>query len=84
VSLASSYGTGVLRPAITSLVTQAACRQEQGVVLGLTQSITSVCQIVAPLMAGFLIDKGLLTTWAMVTAGTTAAGIVVSLKKGRD
>jgi MFS transporter, DHA1 family, tetracycline resistance protein len=83
VSLASSYGTGVLRPAITSLVTQAAGRQEQGVVLGLTQSITSVCQIVAPLMAGLLIDRGLLTTWAMVTAGTTAAGIAMSMSDRR-
>jgi MFS transporter, DHA1 family, tetracycline resistance protein len=84
VTLFSSYGTGVLRPAITSLVTQAAGRQEQGVVLGLTQSITSVCQIVAPLMAGFLIDQSLLTTWAMVIAGTTAAGIAVSTQRRRD
>lgn len=83
VSLASSYGTGVLRPAITSLVTQVVSRQEQGVVLGLTQSITSICQIVAPVMAGLLIQKGLLTTWALVTAGTTAAGIAVTLQKRR-
>jgi MFS family permease len=76
VSIFSSYGNGVLRPAITSLVTQAGGRHEQGALLGLTQSITSVCQIVAPLVAGVLIENRLLTTWAMVFASATAAGIV--------
>jgi MFS family permease len=78
VSVFSSYGTGVLRPSITSLVTQAGGRREQGTLLGLTQSITSVCQIVAPALSGFLISNGLLTTWAMVVAGTTAVGIASS------
>lgn len=74
----SSYGAGVLRPSITSLVTQAGGRQEQGTLLGLTQSITSVCQITAPLMAGLLIDHGWLAAWALVIAGTTAIGIFSS------
>jgi MFS family permease len=78
VSVFSSYGSGVLRPAITSLVTQAGGRQEQGTLLGLTQSITSVCQIVAPLVAGVLISHEWLTAWAMVIAATTAIGIASS------
>jgi len=78
VSIFSSYGTGVLRPAITSLVTQAGGRHEQGTLLGLTQSITSVCQIVAPLIAGVLITHGWLAAWALVIAGTTAVGIFSS------
>ena len=73
----ASFGTGVLRPALTSLITQAAGRDEQGVVLGLTQSLMSVCQIIAPAIAGFLIDRELLTTWAMVGAGASAVGIVI-------
>jgi MFS family permease len=78
VSVFSSYGSGVLRPAITSLVTQAGGRQEQGTLLGLTQSITSVCQIVAPMVAGILITHNWLTAWAMVIATTTAVGIASS------
>jgi MFS transporter, DHA1 family, tetracycline resistance protein len=74
----SSYGAGVLRPAITSLVTQAGARQEQGTLLGLTQSITSVCQITAPLIAGVLITHGWLAAWALVIAGATAVGILSS------
>lgn len=78
-----SYGTGVLRPAVTSLVTQHARRDEQGVVLGLTQSLFSIAQIAAPMVAGFLIDQNRLTTWALVAALTTFAGFLVSLPKPR-
>jgi hypothetical protein len=48
-------------------VPQAGGRREQGVVLGLTQSITSVSQIVAPVIAGSLIERGQLG--ALATAG---------------
>lgn len=79
----ASFGTGVLRPALTSLITQRAGREEQGVVLGLTQSLMSVSQIVAPVIAGFLIDRALLTTWAVVGAVVSAVGIVIGMLKAR-
>ncbi|MDQ6698978.1 MAG: MFS transporter [Acidobacteriota bacterium] len=84
VSAVASYGTGVLRPAITSLITQQAGRREQGVVLGLTQSLTSVSQIIAPVIAGMLIDRGLLAAWALVAAGTAGIGFLVSKFAGRQ
>ncbi len=73
-------GSGVLRPAVTSLITQQAGRREQGVVLGLTQSITSISQIVAPVIAGVLIDHGQLNAWALTTAGVALLGMIVSLR----
>lgn len=73
----SSFGTGVLRPALTSLVTQAVARNEQGVVLGLNTSIQSVAQIVGPAIAGLLIDHGLLSVWALFCAGCALVGLVV-------
>jgi len=79
----ASFGTGVLRPALTSLITQRAGREEQGVVLGLTQSLMSVAQIIGPVIAGFLIDRGLLTTWALVGAAVSAVGIVIGSFKPR-
>jgi len=78
-STVNSYGGGVLRPALTSLITQQADKREQGVVLGLTQSITSVCQIVGPAVAGALIDRGMLTTWAVAIAAVSVAGVLSSL-----
>lgn len=63
----ASIGTSGLRPALTSVITQKADRHEQGVVLGLTQSLTSIAQITAPLIAGKLIDLHLLSTWAILS-----------------
>jgi MFS family permease len=68
----SGIGSAGLRPGLTSLVSQAAGRREQGVVLGLTQSLTSVAQIAAPVVSGVLITHHFLTTWA-VWAGVLAA-----------
>jgi MFS transporter, DHA1 family, tetracycline resistance protein len=76
--------SGVLRPAVTSLITQQAGRREQGVVLGLTQSITSVSQIVAPIIAGSLIDRGQLGAWALATAGVAFLGMLASLPGNTD
>ena len=77
IGIVSSYGNGVLRPSITSLITRRTGRREQGVVLGLTQSLTSVAQIVAPSVAGYLIGKGWLAAWALAAAVTTCIGMLV-------
>jgi len=69
----------LVRPALTSLITHAAPREEQGVVLGLMQSLNSGALIVGPLIAGYLIDHGLLTTWGLAAAATAAAGLVLAL-----
>jgi MFS transporter, DHA1 family, tetracycline resistance protein len=61
----SSIGGAGLRPALTSLITQKAGKREQGVIIGLTQSLTSIAQITAPVVAGFLIQHRELHTWAI-------------------
>ncbi len=79
-STVNSY-SGVLRPSVTSLITQQAGRREQGVVLGLTQSITSISQVVAPVIAGALIDGSQLAIWALLTGGVALVGTVVSFRE---
>ncbi|HWF10627.1 MAG TPA: MFS transporter [Bryobacteraceae bacterium] len=81
-STVNSY-SGVIRPAVTSLISQEAGKREQGVVLGLTQSITSICQIVAPVIAGALIDARQLGAWALVTAVVAVLGMFASLPRNR-
>ncbi len=76
-STVSSFGHGVLRPTLTSQITQHVGRSEQGVVLGLNQSLMSVSQIVAPLIGGYLIDKSLLIPWALVAAGVAFGAFVL-------
>ncbi len=76
----SSFGTGVLRPALTSLITQQVSRTEQGVVLGLNQSLLSIAQIVGPAIAGALIDRGHLTVWALWAAAIMTAALVLNFR----
>ena len=43
--------------------------------IGLTQSLTSIAQIAAPLLAGKLIDLHMLTTWAVLTGAIALAAL---------
>jgi MFS family permease len=74
----AAFGNGIARPVLTSLISQAAGRHEQGVVIGLNQSLMSVAQIGAPPLAGALIGRGHLGTWAMVAAVASVLGLVMS------
>ena len=77
VSTVSSFGNGVLRPTLSSLVSQNAGRHEQGVVLGLNQSLNSAAQIMAPVVGGILIGQGMLTVWARVASAAALIGLFV-------
>jgi MFS family permease len=83
-STVNSYGMGVLRPSITALITHKAAKHEQGVVLGLTQSITSICSVIAPAIAGAMIDRHLLSQWALLTGAFGFAGLILSLSGRTD
>jgi MFS transporter, DHA1 family, tetracycline resistance protein len=74
----SSFGNGVLRPTLTSLITQQVDRTEQGVVLGLNQSLLSVSQILGPALAGWLIDRGQLSLWALLSGVAAALGLAIN------
>ncbi len=78
---AIAFGTGVLRPSLTSLVTRAADRREQGVVLGLTQSLNSGAQIVFPLISGWLIERGALSAWALAAGAVSALGLALLARR---
>ena len=67
--LVGSLGGGVVRPTLTSLITQGAGAGEYGSILGLNQSLMAVAQIVTPTIAGFLIGQQWLTAWALLAAG---------------
>lgn len=73
----SSYGSSSIRPALTSLITRRSHRGEQGTVIGLTQSLTSVSLILAPVLSGALIDRGMLTGWALAAGVASALGLAV-------
>ena len=78
VATISSFGNGVVRPSLSSLISQSSERHEQGVVLGLSQSLQSIAALLAPPLAGFLIEQGHLSQWALVAAVGSAGGLVMS------
>ena len=78
VATISSFGNGVLRPVLSSLVSQNAGPHEQGTVIGLSQSLQSVAAIIAPGVAGFLIEHGQLTLWSWCAGVAAVAGVVLA------
>jgi MFS family permease len=71
----ASFGNSVLRPVLSSLVSMRADKHEQGVVLGLVQSLSSLAAIVAPPLGGVLLDHGQLAMWAWLGALAALAGL---------
>jgi MFS family permease len=74
ISTFSSVGNGLLRPALTGLVSQRAEAHEQGVVLGLTTSLNSLSGIVAPAFGGVVLGRGWLAPWAFAAACLALVG----------
>jgi MFS family permease len=71
-----TFGSAILRPSLTALITARAARHRQGMVIGIMQSLMSIAQIVAPVIAGFLIQSQLLSTWAFAGSIFCAIGWV--------
>ena len=51
-----AYGTGVSRPILTSKLTNSVTKKETATVLGVNNSLTSVAQILTPIVGGFIIQ----------------------------
>jgi MFS family permease len=79
VSTIAAFGNGVLRPVITSLITQGVGRHEQGVAIGISGSLNSLAMTLAPPAGGSLIDQHWLVAWALVPATAAALGLITAL-----
>lgn len=81
-STIGSFGTGVIRPALTALVSRTAGAREQGAALGATQSLVSMGQIFAPLISGGIINASTshplaLAAWGWWLSGLAIVGLAV-------
>ncbi|MDP3276782.1 MAG: MFS transporter [Deltaproteobacteria bacterium] len=76
----TSIANAMLRPSLTSVVSQRSEASEQGLILGLLQSLSSVGAIVAPMLAGKLIEHGYLAGWAALPAVFSLIALVLSRK----
>src|SRR6185503_7642496 len=75
----SAFGNGVLRPVVTSEITQAVGRHEQGIAIGISGSLNSLAMTVAPPVGGSLLDHHWLFAWTLVPAATAALGLIAAL-----
>jgi MFS family permease len=69
-----TFGSAILRPSLTTLITMRAPRHRQGHVIGIMQVLMAAAQIVAPVIAGLLIQTQFLSTWAFAGSIFCAIG----------
>ncbi len=75
------FGLGVIRPALTTLLTKSVGRDEQGKALGVSTSLTSITQIVCPIIAASLIHAGYLTGYGLTVAAFAALGAILVMQR---
>ncbi len=79
VATVSGFGSGVLRPVLTSRISQVVGRHEQGVALGISGSLSSLAMTLAPPTGGTMLNAGLTTQWALVSAVAGFIGLVAAI-----
>jgi MFS family permease len=75
----SSFGNGVTRPALTSSITQAVGRHEQGVAIGISGSLSSLAMTMSPPSGGAMLNESYTLAWALIPATVMGLGLVASL-----
>ena len=74
------FGFGVVRPALTTLLTKAVRADEQGKVLGVSTSLTSITQIICPVISAGLISRNFLFAYGATVASFAAIGAVLVMQ----
>ncbi len=79
VTTVSSFGNGVCRPTLTGLISRNARPEEQGTVLGVSQSLSSIGALFAPIVGGLLLERGALVGWPLVAAAVSGLGLCIAV-----
>jgi len=74
----ANIGASILRPLILSQLSKRVPAGKQGLVMGVNQSIYSVCAILAPLMSGALINRAFYSSWAWLIALLGSVGLLIA------
>ncbi|MBB5664691.1 MFS family permease [Rhizobium leguminosarum] len=73
-----STGVALARPTFVAALSVHVPQQRQGVVMGATQSLVAVTDIVTPVLAGFILGQGLYGAWIGVLVAITLIGAVIA------
>jgi DHA1 family tetracycline resistance protein-like MFS transporter len=74
-----AFGTGVARPILTSKLTNTVKREETGSLLGVNNSLTSVGQIITPILGGIMLQ--FLPTQILPTVSAVIFSLIIFLWK---
>jgi MFS transporter, DHA1 family, tetracycline resistance protein len=78
-----ALGTGLTQPTISSLISRRAGQEEQGEVLGVSQSVSSLARVFGPFVAGFLFAGFGRNSPYFLAALSVAFTLLVALKLPR-
>ena len=70
-----SISNALLRPALSSLISRSSGAHEQGLVMGLTQSLHSLAAVVSPPLAGLFLTGRFVPGWALCSALAAVYGV---------
>jgi MFS family permease len=82
--LFTSFGGGVIRPALTSEIAGQVHPSERGRIMGVNQTLQSCAQIIAPLLSTTLIESSDLVIWALFPATISMIGFILASRKPRE
>jgi MFS family permease len=72
----ASSGSGLVRASLTAALSRSSKQEEQGTILGVGQSLASIASVIAPIMAGGLIQHVSLAAWALFSGGAALIGLL--------
>lgn len=76
-AIAFTFGASILRPSLVSYISRQASAKKQGEVMGITDSLGSISQIIGPLVGGFLIQSFFPGSLGIVSAAVMTIGLIV-------
>jgi MFS transporter, DHA1 family, tetracycline resistance protein len=76
-----AFGSSVVRPSLTTLLTHSVGAHEQGAILGVSQSLSSIAAIAGPIIAGWLIENDWLGAYGAVAGAVALVGAVLVMRE---
>ena len=77
VTVLFSFGASLLRPSLTSHISRQAPANKQVEIMGITQSLGSISQIIGPLAGGFLIQNFFPGSLGLTAAAVMTIGLIL-------
>jgi len=77
-----AFGSGLLRPIIMADISRSVSVEEQGAIIGFTNSLGSASRIFGPLIGGFLINNFFPGSLGFVAAFVMGLGLIMIIREG--